>query len=278
MNTRLHEAHFGMPNYSEAEKQAIQSLYESKRPAFPRGSWKGREEERKVKNFNPVTQAALSESYMRKNAKICDIVPARQSQELWEIIKTTIKLEFSQPSYETWIEPLVAVGYHLNCLYVAASSDFNQEQIVKRYRKRLRELTSELTDNTLGFEVIVDESLQTEPKQQHPTLRVINPNYPGKNAWGMQQNPTNNHKINYLLNRYQDMRGIFLKDKDCKKIWASRAKGGWGVNFGKLIKVGKEHGLERVLWALNKMDELEDLAINPGGMFLSLAETGRERK
>jgi hypothetical protein len=274
MNTRLHEAHFGVPK----PEIATQSLYDSRRPAFPHGSWKGREVERETKNLTPVIQAAPNESYMRKNAKLNDSIPTRDYQELWDILKNAIKLEISVPSYETWIEPIVPVGYHSASLVVAASSKFNEEQVLKRYGYRLKELIQELTDSTIKLEVIIDESLQTHLEAKTPLVTYLPTKRRGKNAYGIHQNPTNNPIVDELLERHGCMRGIFLETESFQKVWRSRDKGGWGMKFGSLLKAGKEHGLERLLWARKVMKVDEDLADNPGGLFLYYARTGKVNK
>ena len=243
------------------------------------GSKQEREKGSKGKKLKCSTMEALNESYMPEKCKTAAKVEnLRNHVELWDIIRPLMLEKLSGPSYMTWIEPLKAIGYDGKSLVIAARSDFNREQIQKRFRKELQTILSELTDGTItDVKVEADESIEhiipksSEPETRQPQL------IDKRNKWGMIQNPTNNPDVDALLRKHGDMRIIFQKNGLFDIPLKPSTKGGWNLRFDSLMSHGNQYGLERIVWAvLYVMQEVkEDRSITqPGGLFYYAVKNG----
>jgi DnaA N-terminal domain len=282
MRTRKVVAEIGVAKNLQPETPHFQARYDSlDTHGLDPGSWKEWENGRMGQVVNASTMANLYESYIpQKHQSDEKALPSRSPQDLLAIIKSIIPSIISGPAYSTWIDPLQAVGYAKNRLVLAATSDFNREQILKRYRKDLENLVAELTDGALvGVEVVVDESLVVEipaaPEPEVIPVKLID----RRNQWGMRQNPTDNPDVDALLRKHGDMRRIFIECGLFKAAFKQRQQNGWGMDFPALMALGKQHGLERILWGmLYVMQEVKkDPSItNPAGVLTAAVRNGKE--
>lgn len=282
MRTRKVVADFGVAANLEPEKPHFQAIYDSLEThgLNPR-SKQERKKGSKGKNLIASTMANLYESYMPEKCKAAAKVEnLRNHADLWDIIKAIMLEKLSEPSYLTWIEPLKAVGYDGNNLVIAAASDFNREQIKKRFRRELQTILSELTDGTItDVNVEVDETIEhVIPKSSEPETRL--PQLIDKrNKWGMVQNPTNNPDVDALLRKHGDMRIVFQQSGLFDIPLKPSTKAGWNLRFDSLMSYGNQYGLERILWAvLYVMQEVKrDRSITqPGGLFYHAVKNAKK--
>jgi chromosomal replication initiator protein len=76
---------------------------------------------------------------------------------LWQEVQTALKKRMSQPSFETWISPLTIESMNERSVTLKAESDFNREQILKRYRADLKEAFEAAMGRKMEVAVIVAE-------------------------------------------------------------------------------------------------------------------------
>jgi chromosomal replication initiator protein len=76
---------------------------------------------------------------------------------LWPRALESLKQRMSQPSFETWISPLKLAFIGENSVTLKAASDFNREQILKRYRNDLKTVLTDALGRSVSVDVIVEE-------------------------------------------------------------------------------------------------------------------------
>jgi chromosomal replication initiator protein len=77
---------------------------------------------------------------------------------LWIQAQTALRQKMSQPSFETWISPLALESINGQLVTLRAESEFNREQILKRYRNDLKGVLSDALGSSVDVQVIVAES------------------------------------------------------------------------------------------------------------------------
>lgn len=77
---------------------------------------------------------------------------------LWTQAQTALRQKMSQPSFETWISPLALESINGQLVTLRAESEFNREQILKRYRNDLKGVLSDALGSSVDVQVIVAES------------------------------------------------------------------------------------------------------------------------
>lgn len=102
--------------------------------------------------------------------------PSEKCQVIWHEVQQKLRQEMSQPSFETWIGPLVLVEMGEESVTLQAESDFNKDLILKRYRKTLEDAFSQ----TLGHTVVLD--LKVVPTEEDPTALASAVTTEGQNA------------------------------------------------------------------------------------------------
>jgi chromosomal replication initiator protein len=87
-------------------------------------------------------------------------------QELWEQVLTTIQMQVSKPSYETWLKATEAIDFKDDTLFIAVPHDFAREWLDNHYAKLIRATLKELTNTSIGIRFISLESEQKKAKSQ----------------------------------------------------------------------------------------------------------------
>lgn len=75
--------------------------------------------------------------------------------DLWQAAQERLKLRMSQPSFETWIGPLILVAASEVEVVLQAESEFNRDFILKKYRADLKAVFDEVLDADLAVRLEV---------------------------------------------------------------------------------------------------------------------------
>ena len=199
------------------------------------------------------TQAAQHESY--KPEKIISVgegVHASGAGALWGNIQQAVRGEVGQVAIATWFSTCKAVGLSDETLIIAVENGFTQSQLLKRYGTLLRNALSDLTDGKIGLKVTAQPGLFEAKPQAAVPVTAVRQAGSKRTQWAVGQNPTHNPAIDDLLDKYGDMRGVFLKHSMFEVVLKPYSEGGWNIGMGALIAAGKQHTLERVIWALKE--------------------------
>ncbi len=81
-----------------------------------------------------------------------------QTHTLWELVQVDLKGRMSQPSFETWINPLVLETISGQDVTLVAESEFIREQILKRYRADLQDVFAARLGHPATIRVTVSEA------------------------------------------------------------------------------------------------------------------------
>lgn len=88
-----------------------------------------------------------------------------EAQAVWQQVQTVLKERMSQPSFETWITPLILQELAETQVVLAAESEFNRELILKRYREEMKTAFAEVLERPVDISVVVAES---KPRAEEP--------------------------------------------------------------------------------------------------------------
>ena len=198
---------------------------------------------------------------------------------LWAKAQEQLKANVGTAAYETWLKPCRPESLDRNTITLAASSDFNQNIITRRYGTALKEAFSSLLDQAVSVRIVVDPALEAplsletpvNPKSATETAPSLNIKYP----LARFQNPTNNPEVAILLEQYGDLRQVILKSPIFKVPCAKVEDGGWGTGVGGLITLAKQYTLERVLWAIRETKAYRGTR-EPGKYFNHIVRKGLE--
>lgn len=94
------------------------------------------------------------------------------AEQTWKQVQDVLRSQMSQPSFETWISPLTLGSLEEESVTLVAESDFNREQILKRYKKSLSEAFSEILQKSIDIKVVV-EAQPVEEETVLPTAREL---------------------------------------------------------------------------------------------------------
>jgi chromosomal replication initiator protein len=89
-----------------------------------------------------------------------------KQQALWQTVQQKLRGQMSQPSFETWISPLILVILDEEQVVLQAESDFNKDLILKRYRKLIEDAFLE----ELGY--LPALSLNVVPTEDEPPVSL----------------------------------------------------------------------------------------------------------
>lgn len=92
------------------------------------------------------------------------VVPSAypNTEQVWESVQAALRAKMSQPSFETWMSPLTVDSLDGKVVTLIAESDFNREQILKRYRTELKDAFSDALGQAIDVKIIVESSQTTE--------------------------------------------------------------------------------------------------------------------
>ncbi len=82
--------------------------------------------------------------------------------DLWPAVQADLRQRMSLPSYETWISPLSIEKMTEQKVTLRTDSDFNRDQILKRYRGDLKEAFAAALGRTVDITIIVVELTAAE--------------------------------------------------------------------------------------------------------------------
>jgi chromosomal replication initiator protein len=88
----------------------------------------------------------------------------QEETAVWESVQNALRAKMSQPSFETWISPLRLDAVSEKSVTLVAESEFNKEQIIKRYRKTLSEAFSEALGRPVEVKLTVEAQTVEEPE------------------------------------------------------------------------------------------------------------------
>lgn len=94
--------------------------------------------------------------------------PVREAEQVWKTVQVHLRAQMSQPSFETWISPLTVDRIEAGTVTLIAESEFNREQILKRYRNQLKEAFSDALQHPVDVRVLVE----AQPAEEEPELPV----------------------------------------------------------------------------------------------------------
>lgn len=77
-------------------------------------------------------------------------------ESTWQQVQEILKARMTQPSFETWIGPLVLEAVEDKKVTLQAESDFNRDQILKRYRGELKEAFAAVLGHAVDIAVVVE--------------------------------------------------------------------------------------------------------------------------
>ena len=98
--------------------------------------------------------------------------PVRDAEQVWKTVLGNLRAQMSQPSFETWISPLTVDRIEGGNVTLIAESEFNREQILKRYRNALKEAFSEALQQPVEVQVVV-EAQTAEEEPELPVSREL---------------------------------------------------------------------------------------------------------
>lgn len=101
-------------------------------------------------------------------------------EAFWAQVQAALKLKMSQPSFETWISPLTVESITERAVTLKAESEFNREQILKRYRPDLKEAFAEALGRTVDVLVIVAEASEADVLAASEEAESITRELPGR--------------------------------------------------------------------------------------------------
>src|SRR6478609_5047690 len=105
----------------------------------------------------PLKDEGNDEACQETDANYWNDCTMDEVSALWPRALESLKGRMSQPSFETWISPLQIEAIGERSVTLNASSDFNREQILKRYRNDLQTVLSEALGRTVTVDVAVKE-------------------------------------------------------------------------------------------------------------------------
>jgi hypothetical protein len=229
-----------------------------------------------------LTQEPLNESYKAEKINSANPAVNRLTGEgLWLAVRDRLTAELSQPAFDTWIAPIAWDSSSASGISITVASNFNREQVLKRYGHCIKQHLLELAGSPIKLDVVVNESLSAALESSGPVIRqrtaqtALTPK--PKSPWAAQQNPTNNPEIEMLLEKHGDMRQVFIKDPRFTVVMSPEKDGGWNIGLGALINAGKEYTLERVLWAV-KEAKIYPGAASRRGIFYHILRKGLEER
>jgi len=106
---------------------------------------------------SPLQGEHKDDVYKEADANYWNDYTMDEVSALWPRALESLKGRMSQPSFETWISPLQIAAIGERSVTLNASSDFNREQILKRYRNDLQTVLSEALGRTVTVDVAVKE-------------------------------------------------------------------------------------------------------------------------
>jgi chromosomal replication initiator protein len=101
----------------------------------------------------------------------------QETDDIWQATQALLKKRMSQPSFETWIGPLLLDSVSDKSVTLTAESEFNRELILKRYRSELKEAFSEVLSRPVEVAVLVAEAAQVLDEAE-PAQTASLPNRP----------------------------------------------------------------------------------------------------
>ncbi len=102
-----------------------------------------------------------------------------EAQAVWQQVQAVLKERMSQPSFETWITPLVLQSVGEQAVVLAAESEFNRELILKRYRDDMKTAFAAVLDRPVELSVVVAEGRpRPESPEPEPALSEKKPARP----------------------------------------------------------------------------------------------------
>lgn len=111
----------------------------------------------------PVLLESSSHTLATENQPLPECI---ESQKAWEAVQSVLKTSMSQPSFETWISPLILDSITQKKVLLKAESEFNRELILKRYRNELKTAFSEILDRPVEISLVVAEANRSGEDEQ----------------------------------------------------------------------------------------------------------------
>lgn len=102
-------------------------------------------------------------------------------QDAWQMVLGQLRAEMSRAQFETWVEPLKALGYHEGVFTIGAYNPYSQKWAEARLKARISALLSGLYQRTVTLRVVVSNTYA--PDNSLTTVSV-----PGENIQKAEKN------------------------------------------------------------------------------------------
>lgn len=97
------------------------------------------------------------------------------TEEAWGLVQNSLRGKMSQPSFETWISPLTIATIEEKFVTLIAESEFNRDQLLKRYKADLKEAFTTALERPVDIKVIVEaQAHEEEPEVPQATRELPN--------------------------------------------------------------------------------------------------------
>ncbi len=91
-------------------------------------------------------------------------------QPVWQAVKELLRSQMSEPSFETWIGPLVVDAVEHESVTLGTDSSFKRDWVLKNYRQQLREAFGEVVSRDISdISVVVREKSPEAPASSTPS-------------------------------------------------------------------------------------------------------------
>lgn len=191
----------------------------------------------------------------------------------WERLQESLEADMRAALFHTWIKPCRLVAVDAKTVTIATSSSLGEIKL-RDNRGIIERACSELLGWPVRLRSVIDPSMDTSRVSSQPAAPA-SPTPTREYPLAKFQNPTNNPQVAVLLEKYGDMRQVFLKSPMFDEVCRPIDKGGWGTTLGNLIALAKEYSLERVLWAVKVTKQYRG-ADDRGRVFCNAVKKGSE--
>jgi hypothetical protein len=221
------------------------------------------------------TQATLNESYYAKKLVALEDWQEKTSlpEGVWSSTLLLLQEEMTPLAFETWVKPCQIASLGESDVKLMTISNFSRNILTQQYGVIIQKALSSTLGRPVHLKVVV---AMTTVKQ--PPLSSLQTNTTSsKKTWAAVQNPTQNPEVAILLERHEDMRGVILNSPIFKAPCDPVSQGGWGISIGAMINAGKQHTLERLIWAIRQTKDYRG-ANDRGKLFYHILRKGLEEK
>lgn len=97
------------------------------------------------------------------------------TQELWQLVLSSIQTKLSKPSFDTWMKSTTALVLTDSHAVIAAPTEFAQEWLQNRYVHLIRNAIEEMTGHQVEVKIVIDDESAQKSMQQKPQPSPVQP-------------------------------------------------------------------------------------------------------